>query len=117
MSHDEGSESDDEVVPSSSDPFERARAALRASREARGLDPDAEPEEEAPVKRDVESVLQRAAAAREQAAVGRAGLEREARAREELARIKAGKPITAAAGDDEAEEPTPPTNGPRPRRL
>jgi hypothetical protein len=122
MSRDEGSDSDadDEPVPpppAPSDPFERARAALRDAKQARGLDPDAVDEEDVPVKRDVQSVLERAAAAREQAAVGRAGLEREARAREELARIKAGKSILAAPDEEDAEEPKPAENGPRPRRL
>ena len=127
MPHDEDPEPDGDAPdapetppppPPPADPFERARAAIRASKEARGIDPDAPSEDDLPVSRDPESVLQRAAAARAQAAVGRKGLEREARAREELARLKGGGSLVPpkdppVPGDD----PAPPANEPRKRRL
>ena len=121
MSREDGSDSEDDETPVApqppplpADPFERARAALRDAKHARGVDPEAETEEDVPLPLDPESVLARAAAARQQAAVGRKGLEREARAREELARLKGGVP-SRPADDDSDNEPT--VTGARPRRL
>jgi len=121
MSHEDGTDPEDDVPVAPprapADPFERARAALRDAKHARGVDPEAETEEDVPLARDPQSVLARAAAAREQAAVGRKGLEREARAREELARLKGGGSPSRPVHADEDTENEPTVSAPRPRRL
>ncbi|MEQ1569949.1 MAG: hypothetical protein ABMA64_30225 [Myxococcota bacterium] len=100
------------LAPAGEDPMERARAAIRAARLARGIDPDEEPEEPEPLPTDPiarsQAVLDRAASARAAASKGgKAGLAREARARDELRRLKALIGDVPAAPDDVDSAPTP----------
>src|SRR5687767_12247897 len=97
------------------DPLERARAAIRAAREARGLDPDAPDEDELPPL-DSDDPLERARQALDRAAAARASQgrkadEREQRAREELERLKAGgttrAPVDPEADTEEDKAPRP----------
>lgn len=106
-------------------PFDRAKAALKAAREARG---GGEEEEEEPVvTHDPRDPLARAQAALDAArdareSGGRIQREREARARAELDQLKAlsGEPPMVRPGDkptDGDDDPAPSPPVPRKREL
>jgi hypothetical protein len=121
-----GGEDDDDSV--AADPFERAKAALRAAREARGAPEDEEEEEELP-PHDPNDPLSRAQAALEAArrareSGGRIQRAREEKARAELEQLKGqreGRPAEAAEPKPgPTEEPTGGSSGtasPRKREL
>jgi hypothetical protein len=127
-----GGEEDDDSV--AADPFERAKAALRAAREARGAQDDEEEEEEQLPPHDPNDPLSRAQAALEAArrareSGGRIQRAREDKARAELEQLKGQREGRGPARDQgepgEAKPPAPPNEptpsssqgGPRKREL